>query len=275
MASMVGIQPIEFYYPDRDFGELNIVDQNPRKVTTSEPIQWNSDALLNRLKGRNSAKTTIYEQLKFLDEGETEECAVTMFIKASFSRSLSGLGIFGWSSASPGQVKYAIVGGKFPPSLTLNIDTGRMYGRMDDLDDIFARDFGDIPNDIPEDPSDIEAAEMFGFDYGTQGPRRYTESNYGTFGSAKLRKRGFGGTKDVVFTARAFDSLSPTTDYIDGEFTIQVTSNWSTDRDRFILNIRNQFFVDGKPVTNEDYLMGMKERGFFKDTCPRRGRRGG
>jgi formylglycine-generating enzyme required for sulfatase activity len=45
-------------------------------------------------------------------------------------------------------------------------------------------------------------------------------------------------------------------------------NNWSSDRDEFILNIRNQFFIDGKPVTNEEYLTTMKGRGYFSDNCP-------
>jgi hypothetical protein len=67
-----------------------------------------------------------------------------------------------------------------------------------------------------------------------------------------------------VFTARAFDS-SLTSRYIDGEFTIDTDNNWSSDRDEFILNIRNQMFIDGKPVTNKEYLATMKDRGYFKN----------
>jgi hypothetical protein len=270
MASMVGVNPIEYYYPNRDFGELNIVPQNlllQNSDPTPTPIMWVRPAILNKLRGDRSPITPIYEQLRFLDEGEAESCAITVFLKAAWARRVSGL-IF----SSGGDIKYAIVGGRFPPSLTLNIDTGRIYGRMNDLDEILAEEFGDIPSDIPEDNSALEAASVFGFDYGTQSPRRFTESNYGTFGSARAHAKGFGRSSDVTFTARAFDASAPTERYIDGRFVFEVQSNWSSDRDGFILNIRNQFFVDGKPVTNEKYLSTMKARGYFRDTCPRRKR---
>ena len=274
MASMVGINPIEFYYPNREFGDLNIVPQDAKTQNndpTPEPISWVSPAVLNRLRGSRSPITPIYEQLKFLNEGESENCAITVFLKAAAARRTSGL-LFP-PLGTTGQIKYAIVGGRFPSQLTLNIDTGRLYGRMNDLDEILADEYGDIPSDIPEDNSALEAASVFGFDYGNQGSRRYTEDNYGTFGSTKAHSKGFGKASDVKFIARAFDATAPTTRYIDGEFVFKVQSNWSSDRDGFILNIRNQFFVDGKPVTNDKYLSTMKERGFFLDTCPRRGRR--
>lgn len=271
MASMVGLNPIEFYYPNRDFGAINIVPQNPREQNadpTPEPISWVSPAILNKLRGSTSPVTPIYEQLKFLNEGESEACAIEVFLKAAAARRT-----FGFVSPSLGTVKYAIVSGRFPPSLTLNIDTGRIYGRMNDLDEILADEYGDIPSDIPEENSALEAASVFNFDYGTQTSRRFTEDNYGTFGSSKAHSGGFGRASDVRFIARAFDSTAPTTTYIDGEFVFKVQSNWSSDRDGFILNIRNQFFIDGKPVTNDKYLSVMKERGFFLDTCPRRKRR--
>lgn len=274
MASMVGINPIEVFYPNREFGDLNIVPQDAKAQNndpTPEPISWVSPAVLNRLQGSRSPITPIYEQLKFLNEGESENCAITVSLKAAAARRTSGF-LFP-SLGSAGQIKYAIVGGRFPSQLTLNIDTGRLYGRMNDLDEILADEYGDIPSDIPEDNSALEAASVFGFNYGSQGSRRYTEDNYGTFGSTKAHSKGFGKESDVKFIARAFDATAPTTRYIDGEFVFKVQNNWSSDRDGFILNIRNQFFVDGKPVTNDKYLSTMKERGFFLDTCPRRGRR--
>lgn len=274
MASMVGVNPIEFYYPNREFGELNLVSQNSKDQNsdpTPESLSWISPAVLNRLRGNGSPITPIYEQLKFLDEGETEECAITVFLRAGASRRTSGFLVP--SLAAANQIKYAVVSGRFPPNLTLNIDTGRLFGRMNDLDEILADEYGDIPTDIPEQNSALEAASVFGFDYGVQTPRRFTEDNYGTFGSTKAHSRGFGRSSDVKFIARAFDASAPTTRYIDGEFVFKVQSNWSSDRDGFILNIRNQFFIDGKPVTNDKYLSTMKERGFFLDTCPRRKRR--
>ena len=272
MASMVGENPIEYYYPNREFGELNIVPTDPSQ-TTEEVISWVSPSILNKLNNRASPITPIYEQLKFLNVGEVESCAITVSLKAQFTRNRGGFGTGGWLVPSVGTIKFAIIQGRFPPNLTLNIDTGRIYGRMNDLDEILADEFGDVPSDIPEENSALEAASVFGFDYGTQGSRRYTEDNYGTFGSTKAHGKGFGKASDVKFVARAFDSTAPTTRYIDGEFTFKVQSNWSSDRDGLILNIRNQFFIDGKPVTNEKYLSTMKERGFFRDTCPRRTRR--
>jgi hypothetical protein len=162
-----------------------------------------------------------------------------------------------------GDIKFAIVSGVFPPSLTLDIDTGYLFGKIDDLDDIFPVEFGlTNPQGIPEEQRDTQAAELFNFDFGEQSPRKFTEDNYAVRGSASLYKAGFPIPKGIIFIARAFNS-SLTSQYIDGEFMIDTSNNWSSDRDEFVLNIRNQMFIDGKPVTNKQYLATMKERGYF------------
>ena len=237
MGSMVGTQPIEYYYPD-GFGELNVVDQDELTSTTVTETTWFTPAVLNKRYNETSPDRPIYEARRFLAEGEEEPCGLVVFLRAGYQS------LRGQSPMTGGSIKYAIVEGVFPPSMTLDIDTGRIYGRLDDLDVLYPQDFG------------------------ITLPKTYTEDNYAREGSAALHRGGFGLTKDVVFTARAFDSSAPSTRYIDGIFIIRTQNNWSSDRDDFILNIDNQFFVDGKPVSNEEYLSAMKARGYFPDDCP-------
>jgi hypothetical protein len=188
---------------------------------------------------------------------ETRECNDRIRLRAVYSQYI------GFPIITGGNIKYAIIDGVFPKGLTRDIDRGIIFGMIDDLDVVFPEEFGlTNPDGIPEEPKDTEAAQTFGFTYGEQGPRQFTESNYAERGSAGLYSKGFPTKKDIVFTARAFDSGN-TGRYIDGVFAIETNNNWSSDRDRFILNIRNQMYVDGKPVTNREYLETMKARGFF------------
>ena len=85
---------------------------------------------------------------------------------------------------------------------------------------------------------------------------KYDEENYATFGSAKT------GSKTFTFSIDAFHSG------IGGGTSTQLHSilirnNWSSDRDEFIREIDNQFFIDGVKSTNEEYLTEMKSRGYF------------
>ena len=85
---------------------------------------------------------------------------------------------------------------------------------------------------------------------------KYDEQNYATFGSAKT------GSKTLTFSIDAFHSG------IGGGTATQLHSilirnNWSSDRDEFIREIDNQFFIDGVKSTNEEYLTEMKSRGYF------------
>ena len=85
---------------------------------------------------------------------------------------------------------------------------------------------------------------------------KYDEQNYATFGSAKT------GSKTFTFSIDAFASggSGGTATQV---HTLTVNNNWSSDRDEFIREIDNQFFIDGIKVTNEEYLTEMKSRGYF------------
>lgn len=262
--NMVGENPIEFYYPD-GYGELNIVERLPAGAVPpiGEPqrrMSWVSPELLNRSYDDSSPPRPIYENQRILREGDVEYasfgCETTLRLKAAYQS---------YRNAPPttgGNIKYAIISGLFAPSLTLDIDTGVMFGKIDDMETIFAAEFGGITVDADR-PQDLEAASTYNYNFGEQGPKRYTEDNYGQAGSATLHEGGFPVPKDMTFIARAFNSDDPLNDYIDGRFTVELSNNWSSDRDAFILNIRNQFFIDGKPVTNKEYLTMMKSRGYF------------
>lgn len=265
-ASMTGQYPIEYYYP-QGFGESNLVDQDETTWSgLTHNMEWMSPSLLNRVYNETSPARPIYEEQRVnVTYSGNSSCLTTLSLRAEYA-------CYGLATPNTppncyqgGTIKYAIIDGVFPPSLTLNIDTGVMYGKIDDLDVIFPLEFGlTMPEGLPEDPKDIEAARVFGLSYGEQTPRRFTENNYAVRGSATLHAGGFPVAKGIVFTARAFDS-DMTSEYIDGVFTISTFNNWSSDRDAFILNIRNQMYIDGNPVSNKDYLRIMKSRGYFPD----------
>lgn len=260
---MVGEQPIEFYYPD-GYGELNIVDQDetrqPLPIGQQRSIVWVSPQLLNRTYNETSPPRPIYENQRILRSGSTEYgsfgCETTIRVRAA-RQTYKGM-----PPPTGGSIKYAVIDGIFAPSLSLDIDTGVIFGKIDDMETIFAGEFGGLTAE-QDRSQDLEAASTYNYNFGEQGPKRYTESNYGQAGSAALHAGGFPIPKDMTFIVRAFDATDPLNDYIDGRFTIALSNNWSSDRDAFILNIRNQFFVDGKPVTNKEYLSVMKSRGYF------------
>lgn len=263
--SMVGEKPIEFYYPN-GYGEQRLVEQDETKQvflpgqSKIRRMVWTSPQLLNRTYNETTPPRPIYEGQTILRQGSTPYgsfgCSTTIRIRASYQRYRN------IPFQTGGIIKYAIIDGVFPPSLTLDIDTGILFGKIDDLETIYSELF-DISSVPPESEIDQLAAQTFNYNFGDQGRKRYTEDNYGKAGSAALHEGGFPTPKGVTFIARAFNTANPETDYIDGRFTIDISNNWSNDRDQFILNIRNQFFVDGKPVTNRQYLAAMKSRGYF------------
>ena len=142
----------------------------------------------------------------------------------------------GTSSISPsccmggvGALKYAVLGGEFPPSLYLNIDTGEMVGVIDSIEVSAAKRLGVPPN--------------FKFD----------ETNYAKYAVSGL---------SLICQFRVFDSGN-TSSYNDIEALIPISTNWSARRDKFVLNIENQFYLDGKPVDNKTYVKGMKSKGYY------------
>jgi hypothetical protein len=130
---------------------------------------------------------------------------------------------------SGGPIKYAIIGGEFPPSLYLDIDTGTIVGEIDGLEAIAPKRLG-IPADF-----------------------KFNETNYLKYAVSGLELR---------FTVRAFNS-SDTSVYDDHEVVMYLRTNWSARRDRFILNIQNQFFVDGATATNAAFVKAMKSKGYY------------
>ena len=111
----------------------------------------------------------------------------------------------------------------------------------------------------PEDPAEK--------DYFTEAFRlpkdfQIDEENYATVGSAASFLNGRGGYATAKFTIRAFNAKDPRV-FADRTFSLKISNNWSSDRDRLILNIKNRFYIDGKPATNKEYLLEMKKRGYF------------
>lgn len=135
-----------------------------------------------------------------------------------------------FTALPPFTVKYKLMGGEWPPGLTLNEDTGQIYGTIDD-NSVSAPGSVDVP---PQ-----------GF--------QYNESNY-------LQHHTSGVA--LKFTIRAYNPLLPSI-YSDNDITMYVRTNWSSKRDELLLNIKNQFYVDGAPTENESYLNTQKSRGYF------------
>jgi hypothetical protein len=127
-------------------------------------------------------------------------------------------------------IKYSIVSGEWPPSLTLNEDTGAITGVID-MNEISAPSKVDVP---PE-----------GF--------RFDETNY-------LKHHVSGVTLEFVVRATV-QSVPPVISDLNA--TMNVRTNWSSRRDKLILNINNQFYLDGEPVSSETYLKSQKEKGYF------------
>lgn len=146
-------------------------------------------------------------------------------------------------------IKYMVVGGEFPPDLTLDMETGVAYGLISEMD-------------LPDNPGDSNSKDYFMERWRLPPDFKITEKNYATVGSASSFVNGRPATNIARFTIRAFNARDPRV-FNDKEFTMTVTNNWSSDRDRLILNIDNQFFLDGNPVTNKEYLLKMKQRGYF------------
>lgn len=146
-------------------------------------------------------------------------------------------------------IKYMIVDGEFPPDLILNMETGAASGFISEMD-------------LPDNPNDLNTKDYFIERWRLSSNYRINEKNYATEGSASSFVNGIPATNTVRFIIRAFNARDPRV-FNDKEFTMTITNNWSSDRDRLILNIDNQFFLDGKPVTNREYLLGMKKKGYF------------
>lgn len=215
-----GPHPIEYYYP----GGFGQTASNCRFawVSTKETIP---NPIFENQRVGSGAKDCVQIGVKVnytdcLDSVENDSY-VTRPGTSSISAECCYYGV--------GAVKYAVLGGEFPPSLYLDIDTGRMMGLIDGLEKIAPERLGLPPN------------------------FKFNESNY--------RDGAVSGLK-IQFLVRAFDS-GATSVYDDRMVEMHLRTNWSARRDRFILNIENQFYLDEKPVTNEEFLKGMKRKGYY------------
>lgn len=135
-----------------------------------------------------------------------------------------------FNAMPPYTVHYKLMGGEWPPGLTLETQTGQIYGVIDD-------NAVSAPGKVNTPPPNFQ----------------YNESNY-------LQYHTSGAA--LNFTIRAYNPMLPSM-YLDNDITMYVRSNWSTKRDDMTLNIPNQFYIDGQPVDNETYLKTQKSRGYF------------
>jgi len=146
-------------------------------------------------------------------------------------------------------IKYMIVGGEFPPDLTLDMETGVAYGFISEMD-------------LPDNPGEFPTKDYFMERWRLPEGFKITENNYATVGSASSFRNGRGAENIARFIIRAFNARDPRV-FTDREFSISISNNWSSDRDRLILNIDNQFYVNGEPASNRAYLKNMKDKGFY------------
>ena len=134
---------------------------------------------------------------------------------------------------------YEVVDGFLPWGLSMDSSTGQITGTPTELDDYWP----------PYRP---------GPDF------KFDEQNYATVGSAAQFSGQRAIETNITFTVRASDTTGIYNfEFDDREFYFGITNNWSSDRDNFILKLDNQFYLEGKPVSNEEYLFGMKDNGFF------------
>jgi len=212
-----GQYPIEHYYPGLGIGpNYNPLGFGP----TAENCRFTwTDS------GRTFGRKPIYEK-QFVGQ------CIDISVEANYTRCvdsvLSGTYDPPFAGAdeipaqccptASGPIKYAVIGGEFPPSLILDIDTGKMFGQIDYLQE--------------------------------KSPKRVGYFDKTNFSNIDYLDGSIGGGK-IFFTIRAFDSGN-TSDFSDKEFTFHVRTNWALRRDRMLLNINNQSYLDE-----------MKKQGFF------------
>jgi hypothetical protein len=140
----------------------------------------------------------------------------------------------GLTFSDPG---FLIITGDFSPDMALDLDSGKLIGRTAEMDQYVSS--LNIPADY-----------------------RIDEQNYATVGSASYFRNGVGFGIPIRFTARVFSKSNPNI-YIDKSFEYTLSNNWSSDRDYLILNLNNQFYVNGATATNLEYLQAQKAKGYF------------
>jgi hypothetical protein len=136
-----------------------------------------------------------------------------------------------------------------PSELVLDRFSGVMSGIIKEIDDWIG------PNCFGEENKKWERVDYCGCPEGFY----YDETNYPTCNSESLNMMLPYQFQVVAFNKAGFSTRT---------FTLPVINNWTSDRDDFIKEIvhtnkRNTFSVDGEFVDNEDYLIKMKEKGYF------------
>lgn len=174
---------------------------------------------------------TVLPTRKYFEQEDITDDPVWAF---SLVANIGNLLCVGVEFDNPG---FLILSGDFSPDMVLNLDSGKLTGRTGEMDQYVSG--LNIPADYVID-----------------------EQNYATIGSASYFRNGVGLDIPIKLTARVFSKSDPSL-FIDGSFEYKLRNNWSSDRDYLILNIKNQFFINGATATNLDYLEDKKAKGFF------------
>lgn len=230
-----GIQPPNYYYPGIEQNPISIDGIGCQGGSGSEcPIAFGPEPVSGPGGGFMLSGIDPFSQ-RYREKQSVDIQVLRHYYKmVSLTPGAYGVEYQGCVSAP----YVMVVGGEFPPDLTIDMETGQISGVMSDMD-LFVEQFR-----LPE-----------GY--------KLNETNYATIGSAGAYKNGLGTTVVAKFVMRAFDP-GYTGWYVDTVYSFQVSNWWSSDRDRFILDITGPFAVDGEIITNNaEYLRRMKQKGFW------------
>ena len=282
-----GMRPPEFYYPEGPY-RVNGVDITPedgcRSIGVTANYYHQSQPVGSLISGATGSALNGACLIEFGELGKTKSMAntlatnitvrelqyfseenTTMYFPAHpapgpYTNTLGGVSnayspdgyygsVYRYECNECCDIKYMVVGGEFPPDLTLDMETGKAYGFISEMD-------------LPDNPGDPAEKDYFTEAFRLPKDFQSDEENYATVGSAASFLNGRGGYATAKFTIRAFNARDPRV-FADRTFSLKISNNWSSDRDRLILNIKNRFYIDGKPATNKEYLLEMKKRGYF------------
>lgn len=223
-----GVQPPNYYYPG--------IEQNPISVSDITCVGGSGDGICPIRFGYDSP---LLPAINPFSRTYREKQNLSVTVSADYYQVLAIPPAYGTQYTGCVAKPYImIVGGEFPPDLTVNMESGLISGTISDMD-LFVEYFK-----LPD-----------GF--------RFNETNYATKGSAGAYRNGLGAIIAADFVVRAFDP-GYTGWYSDRKFTLRLSNWWSSDRDRFILDITGPFAIDGRTITsNSEYLNLMKQKGFW------------
>jgi len=149
-------------------------------------------------------------------------------------------------------IHYKVVKGDLPGGLILNVDTGLLSGDIVDMDTYWQESDPEVNWYVPDynvvDVGSVNSGALWEI---VDGVRVSTEQDH----SFTIR-----AMEDPNLT---YDFENPPYTYEDREFTVGVGNNWDIDAKNLILNLDTQFYIDGEPVTNQEYFDDLQDQGYW------------